>query len=62
MKKIELKEMETISGGGFWDGVCGAAGVARVAVWAGWMTLNPIGVSLVAATLVGCTVYYLADK
>jgi hypothetical protein len=62
MKKIENEKLANLYGGGFVDGVCGAAGIARLAIWAGWMTLNPIGVTLVAGTLVGCTLYYLADK
>ena len=62
MRKIELKKMEDISGGGFWDGVCGAAGIARIAISAGWLTLNPIGVTLVSAAAIGCIVYYMKDK
>lgn len=59
MKTLELSEMESISGGGFWEGFCGASsivgGIGSLAAYAGLVTISgPVAVVGLAVIGVGC--------
>ena len=60
MKKLELKQMENVQGGGFIEGFCGGTLLVRgLASLAGAAIAPPVALAM-GVTMIGCTIYMLS--
>jgi hypothetical protein len=56
MKKIEITNLESISGGGFWDGFCGGVTAVGASMAFAGVVVAPAAAVVLGLTIGGCFV------